>query len=242
MKRFFLFLALSVAFVGAVLAQETVNNIEVVGTASVKAIPELMIVDIPVNIEDSTYVACSNNLQKKLSDLQKSMESAGVLEKQLKVLNFSIRENYEYNHKLQKSVKIGYRGQGNLQIEEIYSADLLQKIIKVLEKNESTFYLRFELSKNQKDILRKQSMEKAVADAKEKAHILSKASAVILGDIIKISYGKSIAQDDVNYQLRKEIMIRGVSADEKDYSVEADLSPKEMSISTNVILKWAIDY
>ncbi len=240
MKRFFISLVWTVAVMGIAFAQETANNVEVVGTASVKSTPELMVLNIPIIIRDSTYVECANNLQKKLADLQKSMERAGLSEEQLKILDFSIGENYEYSRKLQKSVKIGYQGRGSLQIEDSYSADLLQKIIKVLEKHESTFNLHFNLSESQKDMLRKQSIEKAVADAKEKAHTLAKASGVILGDIIKISYGRAIAKDNANYRLEKDIMIRGVGSAQN--SAKADLSPKEMSISTNVVLKWAIDY
>lgn len=234
----------SILLAGAVLlfltthAQKEEDAVEVRGVASLKAVPEIARLQIPISVEVTDYKECSDSLMRKLSALQEELYEIGVPEEQLKSTGFSIEEHFEYNKKRQK---VGYRGRANLEIKDCYHSSRLKEILKILRTNEANYTLSFVLSEEQKKGLTAELIALCVKDALEKAQMLTKASQIILGEILKITYqGEQMYGGDQFLLQEEEQSI----ADAPIYSVvqQLDLTPKELSVRRSVLIRWAIDY
>ncbi|MEM7552029.1 MAG: SIMPL domain-containing protein [Bacteroidota bacterium] len=162
--------------------------IEVEGSGKSSAIPEEIVVNIPVQVEESSYSECSKTLIKKIESLKKSLRRIDLSSEEVKTGNLNVRENYVYENGKRK--KKGYIGSLNIQITDKYDSKKLGKIVSILEDDKYQFgyNTNFQLSEEQKNSLNKEAITRAVKDAKTKAGILSNAAEVSLDGILKIEY------------------------------------------------------
>ena len=170
-------------------AQEASGLIEVTGNSAAEELPEELNINIPLVVIDSSYLSCSNRLNRLLSDLKKDLESKGVDKEDLSTGNYVISENFEYKQGERK--RVGFKGQVNLSLNKRYEPGLVDDFLKAAEKFSLQYTVGFTLSEEQKEKLSKAAMVQAVDDAKRKAKILADASGVRLKSISKITYGGS---------------------------------------------------
>lgn len=238
MKRKIFTVIIALIFVLGVKAQKE-SVVEVRGTASLKAIPKIASLQIPISVEMKEYKECSDSLMKKLNILQKELKKIGVDEKQLKSTGFSIQEDFSYNNGREKD---GYKGFAQMLIKDQHDSPLLKEVIQVLRAHETTYTLAFILSKEQKDSLTAKLIEIAVEDATQKARMLAKASKIILGDIVEIKYGENYSYGGDNFLLQEVVYSDSSQAPSYNVVQQLNLTPKEVSLQKGVLIKWAIDY
>ncbi len=215
-------------------AQINQSTIEVVGMATVKAVPEEIIFRIPLKIIDPSYLGCSNEMSRTLEDLQKDLTKKGVSEETIRTSNYSISENMVYEEG--KRIQRGYKGSVNVMVSADYSPEFIQKVLESVSNLKLNYSINFSMSEEQKEELTKIAMVNAVEDAKQKALILSKASDVPLGSIVKISYGNDVHRPEPFMServLSKSIVESG--------SNELNLSPPLTSLFKSVFIVWKIN-
>lgn len=232
-------LFLSILFSAAIFAssvyadEEITDRLQVVGKASIKALPENFLVSIWITENDPDYATTSKKLFAQSSTLQSELIKTGVTREIIKTSLYSINENYAYKNN--ERVKEGYQGQIRLTINNTYTPESMDKIIQVLLANQAIYTVSFTLSDKQKDALNEQAIKEAVADAKAKAELLEKQSGIKTDRITKVIYDYTGPD--------KDIMIRGItSTDSGSFSSSESVvfNPDYISIEKKVLIEWHI--
>ncbi len=216
-------------------AQKSADVLVVSGKATVKELPEEFEIQIPVNVQDSIYQDCTQQLMQKVNQIKADFKKTGFSQKQLKSMGFSVNENYYYDNVSRKRVKDGYKGSVNLVLTGAFTTENLNKAIKVLASNESAYSINFNLSEAQKQTLSDKAIELAVNDASQKAQMLAKHAHVKLMRIVRISYENDHQGSDV--------LLRSYAMKSADMSAmdSFELNPQEIELNKQVLIEWAIE-
>ena len=148
----------------------------------------------------------SAELGAKLTEL---FQGCGFEAEDLKTTNFFVDAQYEgYNDKdgNWKQRFVGYRFEQSLKIEFPIDNDRLGKILYALAKSGVKTEFRIQYTVEDPEACRKELLDGAVKDAKEKAAVLAKASGVKLGEIIRVDYSfgdREIYSEPVNFRNMK---------------------------------------
>ena len=214
-------------------AQINQASIQVKGKGTVKEIAEEIIFRVPLKIIDSSYIGCNNRLSYTLDEFQKELIGKGISDASIQTANYSITENMIYENG--KRVQKGYQGVVNIVVAEKYSPQLIEKVLESVKSFQLNYSINFTMSDKQKVRLTEIAMENAVEDAKQKAMILTEASNVQLGDILKISFGVDQFRPDPFLSER----VMSSRADIIGQN-ELNLSPPLTSLSKSVLIVWKI--
>jgi uncharacterized protein YggE len=230
-------LLLSTALLLFVFAEAQTSTIKVKGEATVKAIPALMNVNIPLQAKKDTYEATSNDLTKTYNNLKSALIKSGIAEDNIKSNSMNINPEYRYVDRDKQL--IGYVGSIRVSIELEHTQENMNAIVNTL-KNEAFnfgYNLSFSLSETQKEALLEEALTKAVEDGEHKADILSEALGVRIVALEEVNYGYMTDGPDV-FQPR----FRSVDAYEmkSDAGQELTLNPSEMEIRKEVGLIWKV--
>lgn len=216
------------------VAQIDQSTLTVVGKATIKAIPEEIEFRVPLQIIDSTYLGCSNRMTRSLDKLQKDLDKKGVAEESIRTSSYSITENMVYEEG--KRIQRGYKGSVNVMVSDHYNHEFIQNVLESLGNLKLLYSISFSMSEEQKEELTKTVIVDAVEDAKQKALIISKASEVQLGTIVKITYGMD------SFRSGPFISERALSSQVSEAgSNELNLSPPLTSLSKSVVIEWKIN-
>ena len=148
----------------------------------------------------------SAEMGAKLTEL---FQGCGFQPEDLKTNNFFVDAQYEgYNDKdgNWKQRFVGYRFEQSLKIEFPIDNDRLGKILYALAKSGVKTEFRIQYTVEDPEACRKELLDGAVKDAKEKAAVLAKASGVKLGEIIRVDYSfgdREIYSEPVNFRNMK---------------------------------------
>jgi len=230
-------LLISAFFISIASAQAQTSTMKVKGEATVKAIPALMNVNIPLEAKQKTYEATSDELSITFNDLKEALMKAGIDKEKIKSNSMSINPEYQY---IERERKLnGYVGSIRLTLELDHTQENMNAIVNTL-KNEAFSFgynLSFSLSESQKETLLEEALTSAVKDGENKASILAEALGV-----------KVIALDEVNYGYFNDgpdifqPMMRSAEAYDMKASGGEDitLNPSEMEIRKEVGLIWRV--
>ena len=218
-------------------AQTNDNVLKVQGIAEVKAVPAVMIINIPLQAKDPDYEKCTNKLTSVFNNLTAALVKVGIDKKTIKSNQLNITEDYKYVDR--DRVLIGYIGNINLEIELENNSKNLQKVMQTLndERFKFGYNVGFKLSESQKDSLREEAIKAAVSDAKQKAKTLAESLDVRLGKIRVVNFEY---EDGGNQPLMMQKSMRyAMTADSVGESIE--LNPKEISITKTVGIIWLLE-
>jgi len=217
----------------ALIAEAQTASLKVRGEASVKTVPELMEVNIPLEVKESSYTGTSDALTATYSNLEKSLTQAGIPEKEIQTFGFNIRENYRYENR--ERIQDGYVGSMNITVEIPYTEENMASVMNTLKMEEFNFgyNLNFTLSEEQKKALLEQVIKEAIADGKLKARLLSESLEVRLISLDEINFGFSESVPDV---FQPKMRMAEASSD----AGVLDLNPREMEIRKEVGLVWKV--
>lgn len=234
MKNLLLF---STALFLFVFAEAQTSTIKVKGEATVKAIPALMNVNIPLQAKNETYEATSNDLTKTFNELTSALVKAGINEDDIKSNSMSINPEYRYMN--QDKQLLGYVGSIRVSIELEHTQENMNAVVNTLKKEAFNFgySLFFSLSETQKSTLLEEALTKAVKDGEHKADILAEALEVRIVALEEVNHGYMSDGPDV-FQPR----FRSMDAVEmkSDGGQELTLNPSEMEIRKEVGLIWKV--
>ncbi len=172
------------------------NTISATGTAETKVMPDEASVYLSIETLKDTADA-SKNENSLISDrVMSSLNEIGIRDKEIETLNYNIYPEYDWSNNQQKLK--GYKATNSLKIKT-KDFDLLGKIIDAgvnagANRVES---IQFELSTEREASAKKDALESASRDAKEKAEAIASGLNIRLGKIVSVS-----AQDYYYQQYR----------------------------------------
>ncbi len=217
------------------------NLLKVKGNATLYQIPEIMLVNIPLQVTDSLYENCSEKLTKIHHDLKKKLVANGIKKKSIKSDRLSVSEKTSWSK--QGRIPDGYMGSINVKIEMKHTFKNLNSIINTLKEGSFNFgyNVNFKLSEEQKSKLLENAIELAISDAKNKAAIIAKNFDVKLVEIKEVNFGYSQPSYDMLTRESDAVFFMLEEEEESDEALTLNINPKKIQINKTINVIWKIE-
>ena len=170
------------------LADETVRQITVTGSAEAQAVPDLATITAGVETRAETAAAALSANSQAMTAVLAALDAGGVERRDVQTSQLSISPVYEpYQEGNQDGQKVaGYEAANMVTVRVRAIARLGETVDAVTTAGANRIYgVSFDVSdpKPALDTAR----EKAVADARSKAELFAKAAGVTLGPVVRIA-------------------------------------------------------
>jgi hypothetical protein len=220
-------------------AQNAPSTLVVAGMSKIFVTPEVAKISVNLSSEGKEYSICMDSLKNQSELLRKFLISHGVDAASIKSSRFQIGANYDYETGKRK--KKGYQANQSIVVEVINDLDKVNKISDAIGKSRTKGELNisFELSENNREMVKAKLIENAIKDAFSKAQIIAKSSNVTLGKILKVEYGAEI-NFSRKYSDSVAEMNELASAKEMSESITLAISPQEIEMTDDIIMEWEI--
>ena len=217
------------------------RTLRVTGKGQIKVKPDMTRITITL---EGLYKDYSETLRRSSEDTEKLKEllkKYGFERTDLKTLSFDVDTEYEsYKEKdTWKQRFLGYRYRHLLKVEFDSDNDRLGRILYGLANSELNPEFRMSYTVKDSESAKNALLSKAVADAKEKAKVLSEAAGTVLKDIQSIDY--SWGEIDLEIRpMNREMVMETKMCMATDGSYDIDIEPEDIDVSDTVTLVWEI--
>ena len=205
------------------------------GYGSVSVTPDQAVISFVVEYQNKEYAKCIDGLNRMADEFFKSIKSAGIKEDQVKMSNFEIRDKDRYSEESKSRIFWGYEASYSFKLRLDLDHKTINRVLNAVTRTSG--YIRIDLDFTVKDAegLKKQALEKAIADARAKAEIIGKATGVQLGKIQQIDYGKEIME------ITNRHMSMKMSENFATFSEEREINPEDVDTHDYVNITWEIE-
>jgi len=221
---------------GAEISQSNVsqqnNGIWVTGVGTVTVTPDVAILSLGVEAQDSTVVAAQQQAAAAMADIMDALKSNGVEEKDIATQYYSISPVYSYERETGKQTLEGYKVSNtlNVKIRNIGNAGIIIDAV----ANAAGDYTRINsitLTVDQPEQYNEQAREAAMNDAANRAKQLAKLSGVKLGKATYINESLNSSSRTIYY----DAVLKEAAP-----SVATSISPGETEITLTVQVVYSI--
>ena len=217
------------------------RTIRVTGKGQLKIKPDMTRVTMALN---GTYKEYGETLRRSSEDteaLKDVLSGFGFERSDLKTLSFSVDTEYESYRDENNDYKqrfVGYNFNHVLKVEFDSDNVRLGKILYALANCKVRPEFRISYTVKDPEAAKNQLLGKAVADAKEKAAVLTQAGGVTLKDIQSIDY----SWGEIDFEcrpMRGDVLMECNEAPmAKRYDL--DIEPDDINVSDTVTVLWEI--
>lgn len=233
-KEIFISLLVFFYFLSSTIAQDTsLPTLETSGTGEMKVTPDRTVLYLDLSAQNMNFNNSVQELNRKTSILEKELLSAGFSKTDLKTTGYTVNKNTIYTNR--GPVDSGYIARQSFLVEFTLDQAKIVKIVKTLSESKvgAAFNFTFTLSEQKEKEVQTELIKKAVADAKQKAKVLSEAAGVLLKRIVTINYGKN----DSGPRPYSTMMKESQSANDNF----SGFTVNELSLKEQVLISWEID-
>jgi uncharacterized protein len=215
------------------------HTVRVVGVFTTKEKPAIIEMNMTVNYQNLSYRVTSDSLVIIAQGVRDHFVRNGVNRESISISEILVQENYVFDSG--NRTQYGYMGTARIWIRDDFSREFAGVIFRTVGSldHEVEYSVRFSLSEDQKEELRKAALERAIQDAFDKAGIIAGASNVELVKIHRINFeeeGMAVPfMDDANLAFEESLSAKREFSDSP-----LDLNPKEISISRSIAIEWII--
>lgn len=223
------------------------NVITVNGTGEAFAVPNIAEVTFDVMQESATVAAAQQVVTTRTNDIMAYLKSAGIEEKDIKTINYSVYPRYEYEQKAMicpvglpcypgsgTQVLKGYTVSNSVQVK-IRKTEDSGTILSELGKKKVTNISGLNFTVEDQETIKDQAREKAIADAKEKAEVLAKQLGVKIKTIVNFS-----ENGDYPVYFKSAVMNQVGRAEAMDAGSAPSIQPGENKFVSNVTITYEI--
>ena len=220
------------------------RTIRVTGKGQIKVKPDTTRITLSL---EGTYPEYGETLHRSSQDTEKLKDlltGFGFDRSDLKTLNFSVDTEYEsYKDKgTYKQRFIGYKFHHVMKVEFLSDNNRLGKVLYALANCPVKPEFRLSYTVNDPEAAKNELLAKAVADAKQKAVVLTAGAGVAMKDIQSIDY----SWGEINFEVQP--MSRMVMTEEclaeplavGAGSYDMDIEPDDIDVSDTVTVVWEI--
>ena len=163
------------------------RSLTVQGKGRVLTEPDIIFISFKVETASLRYDTAVSELNQRTAKLKQSFVENNIPECELKTTDFGI----EVRHRRENSRYVfdGYDASHSLRIQVPNEKAKLNALLRSISASESGAEIRINFSVKDTSGIKKKALEKAVAEAKRNAAVLTEAAGVQLGDIMNIDYG-----------------------------------------------------
>ena len=218
------------------------RTIRVTGKGALKVHPDMTRVGMMLKGGCPEY---RETIRRSSEDTEKLMDVLapfGFERSDLKTKDYTIDpENESYEERgVYKSRLVGYKYRHILMVEFESDDTLLGRLLYALANSDVRPQLNFSYTVKDLEAVKNRLLGKAVADAKDKAVVLTEAAGVTLRDIQSIDY--SWGQLDLEVRsMNSDIMMDDCFEESMDIgSYDLGIEPDDISVSDTVTVVWEI--
>ena len=214
------------------------KTITITGNGSLKASPDLILLQLDIETEEKDYASCLEKATEKNNKLSHSIQNIGISKKEIKTANFSINPEYESyrdeNDNWHERFK-GYRCFQTLKISLDLNFEFLGKIINEIALSEVNPRLGISFSMRDVSTLKDELLLRAAASARHNAELLCQATDKKLGEIININFSEVTVNfvSDTSFMNREAVSMKAMAA-------SLDITPEDIEIEENVNFTWEL--
>lgn len=207
-----------------------------IGKLSLK--PDQTVVSLTQKNLHAVYEKAMDEAAQHLEQLRHAIAEIGFSRDDLKTASFEVDTEYESardeNGNYQRRF-VGYRVTHGLKLEFDFDAQRLSKVLGAIAACIAKPELNVQFTVKDKEAVSAALLESACRDAKSKAEMLSKASGVILGDLLSIDYhwGELHLHSPTHYRMDNACMMKSVAA-------PIEIAPDAIDVKDGVTFVWAI--
>ena len=219
------------------------RSITVRGTGSVTAAPDRIEVTMNLSALDPDYGCAAAAMDEKTAALTAAAEAAGFPKKELKTLSFHVNTEYRGVHDSKtgeyRQEFAGYRVFHGLTLGFPLDLNRMAELLERIADSGAEPELSLRFTVEDPEAVRREALEKAAANAREKAELLAAASGVKLGELLTIQY------DWAEIRLESGTMVDAANgmapkAMMRKASFAAEMTPQDISFSDSAGFVWEI--
>ena len=218
------------------------GEIVVKGTGKVSASPDLLIIELSLEVVEPEYDKAMLVATEHLDALRAAVVSAGHDKGSLKTTQFNVNTKYEsYRDKSQnyRQKFIGYCCTHRLRLESGLDMKRLGVTLGAIADCPARPWFSIKFSVKDPTAVSEQLLENAIGNAKRKAEVLTKSAGVKLGAIKRIDYNWS--EHRLYSQTDYHVMESAADYSESPRALAIDIKPEDIDVSDNVTVIWSIE-
>lgn len=206
-----------------------------IGKLSLK--PDQTVVSLTQKNLHAVYEKAIDEAAQHLEQLRHAIAEIGFSRDDLKTASFEVDTEYESardeNGNYQQRF-VGYRVTHGLKLVFDFDAQRLSKVLGAIAACIAKPELNVQFTVKDKEAVSAALLESACRDAKSKAEMLSKASGVILGDLLSIDYhwGELHLHSPTHYRMDNACMMKSAAP--------IEIAPDAIDVKDGVTFVWAI--
>lgn len=216
------------------------RTIKVTGKGQISVIPDMIRLVLTLEDMRKTYEETLEQSTVQVEMLRDCFKKLGFAGTDLKTLNFSIDTEYEsYQEKrIWKRKFVGYKFVHTMKVEFDADNNLLGRVLYALAQAPVRPEFRINYTIKDAETAKNQLLGKAVADSKEKAHYLTEAAGVSLGDIVTIDYSWGEITF-ISKPISRSLPLQEECCFSDSYMI--DIEPDDINVSDTVTVIWKIE-
>ena len=220
---------------------ENMRTIKVTGKGVVKVHPDMIRITITLEGTHKDYGEALKRSSKDTETLMDLVEGLGFAKTDLKTLSFDIDTEYEsYEERGNYRQRfVGYKYEHELKLEFDSDNDRLGKIVYALAGSDINPEFSISYTVKDKEAVKNVLLEKSIADAKEKAAILSNAAGVTLKDIVNINY--SWGEMDLEVSLMTNCFSNRTERWSSGDGCPMNFDPDDITVTDTVTVVWKLE-
>ena len=216
------------------------RTITVRGTGKISAKPDRISVSLTVEAKDPDYAAAMEKADRDADAISEAVLGAGIDGDALRMENFNVRADYESVHDEHgnwKNVFAGYAVTRTYVLLFPLDAAVLSALLGGIGASEASPQLSVSFVLSDPEGAKRDALEGAVRDAREKAELLARASGCELGTLLSVEY--SVAHRDA-------VSATTFGADEAAMprmaknAFRMNAAPQDVEIADNAVFTWEI--
>ena len=218
------------------------RTIRITGKGEIKVKPDVTRITVTLEGQNKNYEKTLQKSSEDTDSLKKILNGFGFERSDLKTLQFNVDTEYEtvkergtYNQRF-----VGYKYHHVMKVEFPSDNDRLGKILFALANSSVQPEFRISYTVSDPEAAKNALLANAIADAKEKAAVLSQAAGVALKEIQSIDYSWGKIDFEVD-QIDFLCSVGGSLAKASGQSsYDLDVEPDDISKSDTVTVIWKI--
>lgn len=225
-------------------AVQNMRTIRITGKGRIKVKPDMTRINVTLEGTYPEYgeaIRCSSRDTDCIRDV---LGDFGFERQDLKTLNFNIDTVYEsYREEdVYKQRLVGYKFRHLMKVEFESDHDRLGKILYALAHCPLRPEFRISYTVKDQEAAKNELLRKAIADAREKASVLTQAAGVGLREIQNIDYSWREIDFEVHPMSRAMLAEPGAEdmAAPMSAGYDLDIEPDDMEVSDTVTVVWEI--
>lgn len=208
-----------------------------IGTARTK--PDRVVLNMTIETKNADYEAAIREASAQIAELNAALEGAGYEKGALKTMDFNVHMNYEDardENGMYRSVFAGYACFHTLKIEFDFTNELLSKTLSAIASCSAKPQFNLSFTVKDPSAIKRQLLESAAKNAREKAEILCAASGVSLGELMNIDYNWG----DVNVFSPTNFARAKNESASFGAMLDMDIAPDSIRSSDSAAFTWLI--